>query len=127
MDPHVRKTLRLVSRHLAPLVTCYRTRDSTVLGDLPKFVAGRRLHTFDLDSRAIIYQMDLAIDAWPMTVRTRELLSALRSYLAGLEGVLVIEPPAFGLAPRRLDVRCIAFRPEIDAFRGRIEALIAIG
>jgi hypothetical protein len=128
MDARTRKTLRSVGRHLAPLVRCYRTRDRTVLDDLPGFIAGRQLHTFALDSRAVIYEMDvLADDAVPMSARTRELLAAVRSYLADLDGVLVIEPPSFGLSPRQLDLRCIAFGPEIEAFGGRIEALIAAG
>jgi hypothetical protein len=128
MDARTRKTLRSVGRYLAPLVRCYRTRDRTVLDDLPAFIAGRQLHTFALDSRAMISEMDLlAADAVPMNTLTRELLAALRSYFADLDGVLVIEPPSFGLSPRQLDVRCIAFGPEIEAFGGRIEAVLAAG
>jgi hypothetical protein len=44
-----------------------------------------------------------------------------------LDGVLVIEPPSFGVAPRRMDLRCIAFAPEVRAFVDRIEALVAAG
>jgi len=128
MDARVRSALRVVSRHLTTLVACYRTRDRTVLTNVASFVEGRHLHTFALDSRDVIYQIDaLATDAVPMTPRTRELFAALRSYLSYLEGVLVVEPPAFRLAPRVLDVRCIAFLPEVAAFRMRIEALISAG
>ena len=62
-----------------------------------------------------------------LSAGTGELLAALRSYLADLEGVLVIEPPSFGLPPRQLDLRCIAFRPEVEAFAVRIRTLIAAG
>jgi hypothetical protein len=128
MDTRVRKTLRMLSRHLATLRRCYRTRDRTVLDNLPAFVAGRQLHTFVLDSRAVIHEMEiLGVDAVPMTARTRKLFAALRSYLADLEGVLVIEPPTFRLPPRQIDLRCIAFFPEVVAFADRIEVLIAAG
>lgn len=128
MDGRTRKTLRSVSRYLTSLVRCYRTRDRTVLDNLPVFVDGRHLHTFPLDNSAVIHQMDaLAADSVPMSMRTRELFGALRSYLADLEGVLVIEPPAFRVPPRQMDLRCIAFRPEVEAFGNRIEALIAAG
>lgn len=128
MDTRVRKTLRAVSRYLAALAGCYRTCDRGLLENLPAFAAGRQLHMFVLDSRAIISEIDaLAADGVPASRATRELLVVLRSYLAGLEGVLVIEPPRFRLAPRQLDLRCFEFLPEVEVFAKRIEALIAAG
>jgi len=128
MDKRTRQTLRSASNYLARLLRCYRTRDRTVLDNLPVFVDGRHLHTFALDSSAVIQQMDaLVVDRVPMSMRTRELFGALRSYLADLEGVLVIEPPAFRVSPRQMDLRCISFLPEVEAFGNRIEALIAAG
>jgi hypothetical protein len=128
MHIRVRKTLRTVSRYLAALVGCYRTCDRGLLENLPAFGAGRQLHMFVLDSRAIISELDaLAADGVPATRATRELVVVLRSYLAGLEGVLVIEPPRFRLAPRQLDLRCFEFLPEVEAFAKRIEALMAAG
>jgi hypothetical protein len=128
MDTHLRQTLRGVNRHLATLARCYRTRDRSVLDDLPSFVADRHMHTFALDSRAVIQQMDsVAADDASLNAATRELLAAMRSYLSDLEGVLVIEPPSFGLPPRQMDLRCIAFGPEVEAFAVRIRTLIAAG
>jgi hypothetical protein len=126
MDPRVRKTLQTLRRYLITLVRCSRTRDRALIDNLPAFVDGRHIHTFVLDPRALLYQIDaLGADAIPMTTPTRDLVAALRSYLAGLEGVLVIEPPAFSVPHRRMDLRCVAFRPEVDAFANRITAVMA--
>ena len=128
MDARLRKTLRGVARHLATLVTCYRTRDRTLLENVPAFVAGRHLHTFALDSGVVIHQIEaVVLDAVPMSPQARELLAVVRSYLTDLEGVLVIEPPSFTLPPRQMDLRCTAFRPEVEAFSHRIEDLITTG
>jgi len=128
MDKRTRNTLRVVHRHLASLIDCYRTRDRGLIENLPTFAAGRQLNTFALDNRAVIHEIDtLTVDGVPMTARTRELFAAVRCYLADLEGVLVIEPPAFRLRPKQLDLRCFEFRPEVQAFGGRIAALIAAG
>lgn len=128
MDARVRTTLRTVARHLATLAGCYRTRDRTLLENVPAFVEGRHLHTYALDSGAVILEMEAVVaDAVPMSDQACELLAALRSYLSDLEGVLVIEPPSFALPFRQVDLRCIAFRPEVEAFGDRITALVAAG
>jgi hypothetical protein len=128
MDARVRQVLRGVSRHLNTLSGCQRTSDRTLVDNISAFTADRHLHTFALDSRAVIGQIEgLSADAVPMTLRARELLAALHSYLVYLQGVLVIEPPAFALPGRQIDLRCVAFLPEVEAFNRRIEDLAGAG
>jgi hypothetical protein len=128
IDNRVRKVLENVRRHLATLARCYRTTDPAILDDLEAFAAARRFHTFPLDSRSQIGDAEVLLTGpAPMTPSARDLLGALRSYLEHLQNVIVLEPPSFALVPRRLDVRWVAFLPEVRAFDERIARTIRDG
>jgi hypothetical protein len=128
IDNRVRKVLENVRRHLATLARCYRTTDRAILADLEAFAAARRLHAFTLDSRSQIGDAEVLLKGLaPMTPGARDLLGALKSYLEHVQDVVVLEPPSFGLVPRRLDVRWVAFLPEVQAFDERIARVINDG